>query len=123
MGARIDKTDSAVGVVRGTLAATIVDADLNKVIGVGFNASGLVVRGAGTSGIVGVIIPNKISKKAGERCDVFVLGEILFDESDVDLTAGAKYYADNTTGNLSATATGATLVGFSVEVDRLVVRL
>lgn len=120
---RVDKTDSAVGVVRGTLAADVAAENTGKVLGVGFNAQGRTVLGAGTSGVIGVIIPNKISRKAGDRCDIFVLAEILADSTETPLTAGAKYYVDNTTGALTATATGGTQVGFSAEVDRLVIRL
>lgn len=120
--ARVDKTDSAVGVVRGTLAADVVAGNIDKVVGVGINASGLTVVGAGTSGVIGVIIPNKIARKAGDRCDIFVLAEVLFGPTE-QLVAGQKYYVDNTTGLLTTTATGGTLVGFTVEADRLAIRL
>jgi hypothetical protein len=119
--ARVDKTDSAVGVVRGTLAADIAQADWGKPLGVSINASGLTVRGgAGPSGIVGVIIADKTNYKAGTRADIFKLGDIV---ECAGLTPGIKVYADNTTGLLSVSATGTTQVGYTVEADRLVLQL
>lgn len=117
--ARIDKTDSAVGVVRAALAADVDESDYGKIIGVGINAQGRLVKGAGTSGVIGVIIPDRTRRKAGNVTDIFVLGDVVEAEG---LTAGTKYYADATTGVLSTTDTG-TYVGFTVEADRLVIRL
>ena len=117
--ARVDKTDSAVGVVRGTLLADIAQADWGKPLGCGVNAAGLTVRGGGQSGVIGIIIADKTNYKAGTRADMFVLGDIV---ECAGLVPGTKYYADATTGVLSTTNTG-TYVGFTVEADRLVVRL
>lgn len=124
--ARIDKTDSAVGVVRAALNADVAEADYNQIIGVGLNAQGRIVKGAGNSGIVGVIIPDHTRRKAGMVTDIFVMGDAV----EVDgLTAGTTYYLD-TAGNLTAAADdgGApavpyTKIGFTVEADRLVIRL
>lgn len=117
--ARVDKTESAVGVIRGTNKADIPEADWNKALGVGIDATGLTVVGAGTSGVVGVAIFDRTNYRAGQRTDIFVLADIL----EVALTPGAKIYALNTTGVLSTTAAAGTQVGFCVEADRLIVRL
>lgn len=131
--ARIDKTDSAVGIVRGVLKADIAPEDLDGVIGVGYDSAGLVVKGAGQTGIVGVMNPSKFYSKAGSICDVMVLGDLV---DHVGLAAGTTYYADGTTGELAAAgalgvapATGAgstagsVRVGFTTSADHLVVRL
>lgn len=117
--ARVDKTESAIGVCRAPSNAKIEDADFNKVIGVGLNGQGRVVKGAGTSGIIGVICPTRIARNEGSILDIFQLAQFV----EVDgIGAGAKVYASNTTGELSTTAEGGTPVGFTVEADRLCVR-
>lgn len=117
--ARVDKTESAIGVCRAPSNAKIEDADFNKVIGVGLNGQGRVVKGAGTSGIIGVICPTRIARNEGSILDIFQLAQFV----EVDgIGAGAKVYASNTTGELSTTAEGGTVVGFTVEADRLCVR-
>lgn len=121
--ARVDKTESAVGVVRGVLNADLNDNILDSVIGVGLNATGKVVVGAGQTGIIGVINPSKFFQKAGRPCDIFVLADIEdigSGANDPDLDAGKAVFADNTTGVLSHTAAGGTYVGFTVEADRLI---
>lgn len=116
--ARIDKTDSAVGIVRGVLKADIAAEDLDGVIGVGYDSAGLVVKGAGNTGIIGVMNPSKFYSKAGSICDVMVLGDIL----DLPgLTAGSAVYAADD-GVVSTTA-GGTKVGFTTSADHLVIRL
>ena len=47
------------GGFRAPLAANFPSADLEKIFGVGLNASGQVVKGAGASGIVGVLVLTK----------------------------------------------------------------
>lgn len=131
--ARIDKTDSAVGIVRGVLKADIAAGDLDGVIGVGFDAAGLVVKGAGKTGIVGVMNPSKFYSKAGSICDVMVLGDIL---DHTGLAAGTTYWADGTTGALAAdgaagaapatgagSTAGSAKIGFTTSADHLVIRL
>ena len=114
---RVDKTESAIGVTRGTLAADIVQADWGKVIGVGINSSGLVVRGAGQSGIVGVICVDRSNYRAGQRCDIFGNGSEFLEFTGA---AGTRYYAATADGVVSTTNTG-TYIGYTVEADRLVV--
>ena len=118
---RLDKTESAVGVTRGTLAANIDQADWGKVIGVGINSGGLVVKGAGQTGIVGVIIADKTNNKAGMRCDIFGNGSEIVG-TDQSLTAGTVYYSEPD-GDLSATSAGNTKIGYTVEAFRLVVTI
>lgn len=132
--ARIDKTDSAVGVVRAALNADLAPADYDTVIGVGLNAQGRIVKGAGNTGIIGVINPSRTRNKAGQITDIFVLGDVV---DCTGLTAGTTYWVDGTTGALAAGAAGtgaapgtgpgstagSVRVGFTVEADRLVIRL
>ena len=118
--ARVDKTESAIGVTRGTLAADIVQADWNKPIGVGINSSGLTVRGAGVSGIIGVVVVDRTNDRAGQRCDMFGNGSELVEVTG--FTPGVKAYAATADGVVSTTNTG-TYIGYTVEADRLVVTL
>jgi hypothetical protein len=116
--ARIDKTDSAIGVQRGKLAAAWLDADINTLVGVGINSAGLVVKGGGQTGIVGVVIPtNKWDLAVGTIVDILSLGEVV---ECVGLAAGTQYYANATTGVVSSTNTG-TPLGYTIESDRLIV--
>lgn len=117
--ARIDKTESAVGVVRAKNAADIAATDFDKIFGVGLNAQGRVVKGAGTTGIIGVTHWDRTKRKAGQVIDIFKLGDFV---DCTDLAAGTKYYADAVTGVISTTNTG-TYVGFTVEADRLVLAI
>lgn len=115
--ARVDKTNSAVGVVRAVLAADIVQADWNKVIGVGIDVNGKCVRGAGQTGVIGVVICDRTNYKAGQIADIFKLADIV---GNVGLVAGTKYYAVAATGVLTVTAGTDKMVGFTVEADRLI---
>jgi hypothetical protein len=123
MGARIDKTDSAVGVVRGVLNADVASGSWNKPLGVGINASGKVVLGAGTSGIVGIIIVDSTNYRAGSRCDIFKLGEVVLTSTDI-LVAGTNYTANTTTGVITSAAVSASQIqiGYTVEADRLILK-
>lgn len=122
--ARVDKTDSAVGVVRAILNTSWTDDELadEAPFGVGLNATGLIVKGAGQTGIIGVCIPNpnQMNQYAGQPADIFVLADIV---ELADLDPGKAVYAHNTTGVLSHTATAGTYVGFTVEEDRLILNL
>ena len=123
MPARVDKTDSAVGVVRGTLSADITSGSWNKMIAVGINSSGKVVVGAGQSGIKGIVIVDGTNWRAGSRCDIFKLGEIVLSGADI-LVAGTSYTANTTTGVVSSTAASGTQIacGYTVEADRFVLQ-
>lgn len=124
--ARVDKTESAVGVVRAVLNADWADDHLDSVYGVGLNSTGKIVLGAGQTGIIGVVNPSKFAAKAGLPTDIFVLADIedIGDgDNDPTLDAGKKVYAHNTTGVLSHTAASGTYVGFTVEADRLILEM
>ena len=124
--ARYDKYDPISGGFRAPLNADWAVADYGVPIGVGLTATGRVVKGAGATGVLGVLVVDgrveagvvkSQPKKAGDIVDVMTQGEIV----DVaSLNAGTAYVANTTTGAL-ATATG-TYVGFTVEASRLVVR-
>lgn len=123
MAARIDKTESSVGVVRGTLAADISSGDRNEMRAVGVNSSGLVVLGAGQSGIKGIAIFDSTNYRAGSRVDIFKLGEIILTGSS-QLAAGTSYTANTTTGVVSNAAASASqiAVGYTQEADRFVIQ-
>jgi hypothetical protein len=117
--ARVDKTDSAIGVVRGTLAADIAVADLDQVVPCGFDTQGRIVKGAGNTGVKGVMVPSKTVTKAGSRADLFVLADIV---EVAGLAAGTSYFAD-ADGDIVTAAEGNTAIGYTVEADRLLIRL
>lgn len=144
MAARYDKYEPIAGGFRAPLAADLT-FDASGHFGpkvVSLNASGQVVVGtAGQSGAVGILVKNvplypnlgnipgavnaavPIGGKALSVVDIMTHGEIV---GCTGLAAGTTYYA-NTDGTLTATApaTGvnATVIGTTVEADRLVVRL
>lgn len=116
--ANYDKYDPKAGGFRAALEADWLQGDLKRVVGVGLNASGNVVKGGGNTGLVGVLVLTE-KLKAGDVVDVMTAGEIV----DVGGTAGSVYYAEPTAGVVSTTsAAGATKVGHTVKADRLVVR-
>lgn len=123
--ARYDKYEPHAGGFRAPTDAALVEADVNKIFGVGLNSSGRVVKGAGQSGIIGVlVVPSK--KAAGDIVDVMTGGEIVgatLSDGTTALDAGKMYYVDPTTGAVTATATGNVPIGFTVEASRLIVRL
>lgn len=121
---RIDKYEPLTGGHRAPLAAAWSSGDIGAVIGVGLNTSGQVVKGAGNTGIIGVVCLQK-AYAAGTIVDVMQDGEMV---EMASLAAGTNYYADGTTGALTATAptpagTNGVRVGYTVEATRLVVRL
>lgn len=103
---RYDKYDPKVGGYRAPLAADWLTADVEKVVGVGHNAAGAVVKGAGTSGIKGLLVLTMV-RQAGEIVDVMTSGEIVeFGPTSgvpgTDFgTAGTTYYSDSD-GNVVA---------------------
>jgi len=117
-----------VGGFRAPLAANFASADLEKVFGVGLNASGQVVKGDGASGIVGVLVLTK-AWGAGSIVDVMTSGEIVefgptAGDPGVDFgDAGTVYFADGSTGAVSDSGSaGDVRVGHTVEGTRLIVR-
>ena len=114
--ARIDHADSAIGIVRAPINADFVQGDWDKVIPVGITATGRVVKGAGQTGVIGVVVPGRTVYRAGQVADIVQKGDIV---DCVGLAAGTKYYSD-AAGVVSTTSTG-TYIGYTVEADRLVV--
>ena len=115
--ARFDHVDSAIGIVRAPINANFAEADFDKVIPVGINGTGKAVKGAGQTGVIGVVIPGRTVYRAGQVADIMQKGDIV----DVTgLAAGTKYYA-TAAGALVTVATDNTYVGYTVEADRLVV--
>jgi len=116
--ARVDKTDSAIGVTRAILSADIAPADYGIPVGVSLNASGLVVvGGGGQTAIIGILVPNKYAATQGDPVDIIRHGELV---DVVGLSAGTDIYVDATTGALTEVATANVATGFTVEADRLV---
>lgn len=135
--ARYDKYNPVGGGFRAPLSFAIVTADLGVVIGVGLNASGQVVRGAGNTGIKGVMCPDK-TMAIGEPIDVMTDGEIVemtigASGAAVTMAAGTTYFVDGATGAIAAgtgvaTQTGpatanSARIGNTVEATRLIVRV
>lgn len=116
-----DKYDPKAGGFRAPLAADWAPGDVKKVFGVGLNANGAVVKGAGNSGLKGVLVLTK-ALKAGDIVDVMTHGEIV-DMVSAGGVAGTSYYAATADGVVNATsAAGKHRVGHTVNADRLVVR-
>lgn len=119
--ARYDKYDPYVGNFRAPLAAAFAEANLNKIIGVGLDANGRIVLGAGNTGITGVINLTKV-KNAGDVVDVMKHGECV---EMTGLAAGTNYTVSTVDGSLSNAAADAThiKVGHTVEATRLIVNV
>lgn len=115
--ARIDKYDPVDGGFRAPLAGSW--AGSATPIGVGLDASGRVVAGAGQTGIVGVLCKP-------DAADALSIVDIMTDGELVEFAgaAGTRYTALTTTGAIGTTAADAThkQIGFTVEATRLVVR-
>jgi hypothetical protein len=103
---RYDKYDPKNGGYRSPLAADYLTDDVERILGVGHDSSGRTVKGAGQSGVTGVLVLTK-ARKAGEIIDVMTSGEIVefgptIGEPGVDFgKAGTVYYSD-TAGNVEA---------------------
>lgn len=124
--ARIDKTNSAVGIFRAPLAADYAGSETP--VGVGLDVNGRIVIGAGQTGVIGLLVrpPQNPSTpllpyKAGVQCDVMTGGELV----EFAGVAGTRYTANTTTGVLSSAVASVTQipVGWTVEATRLVVRM
>jgi hypothetical protein len=100
------------------LGFAVVAGDLEKPWAVGLNSSGRVVKGAGQTGVIGVLVLTK-TKPIGAYVDVMQDGEIV---ECTGLVAGTKYYGVAADGTLNTTNTNVP-VGHTVEADRLVVRV
>jgi hypothetical protein len=115
--ARYDKYDGKVGGFRAPLAADW-DADAVGVpTGVGLDANGRIVAGAGNTGIKGVLVID-YPMNAGDVVDTMTDGEIV---DCTGLAAGTSYFADGAAGAVGTDNTD-TYVGHTVEAQRLIVR-
>jgi hypothetical protein len=129
--ARYDKSDPINSTFRIDVAADFPDARLGKLYGVGTDAEGKMVFGAGASGMIGVVVVTEKPGRVGPlrdvaRVDVMYSGCITdfgptAGTPGVDFgVAGKKYYADATTGEITDTgAAGKYYVGKTIEPDRL----
>jgi ATP-dependent protease HslVU (ClpYQ) peptidase subunit len=119
--ARYDKYDPIDGGFRAPLAADWLEADLNKVFAVGLDANGKVVKGAGNSGVKGVLVLSKVIK-ADKIVDVMTDGEVVeMDVNHAGIVAGTSYYG-SAAGALTTVNTDKP-IGHTVEATRLVVRV
>lgn len=121
---RVDKYNPKVGGYRATLAADVIEDQLERLYGVGHDAQGRLVIGAGVTGIKAVWVWTK-SMKAGKRCDTMTRGEVVEfgptagDPGEDFGVPGTNYYSD-ASGNITATP-GGVYVGHTVEGQRLIV--
>ena len=127
--ARIDKYNPYGGGFRAPLAADWPSDDLGKPYAVGINSSGQVVKGAGQSGVTGVLVLTK-AYKAGTVVDVMTDGELIEFAPTATVpgagygAAGTAYFASTSTGVISTTGTaGAHKVGHTAEGSRLIVHV
>jgi hypothetical protein len=136
--ARYDKTDPYGGTFRAYLAQDWPPNLVGKVIGVSIDAAGKLVPGAsGKSGLVGVIVLTQAHRVTEGQVDVMRFGCIVgfqptkFDYSEPPkvanaaedtAAAGTKYFADATTGIVSAKTSGV-YVGTTLGADRLEVNV
>lgn len=128
---RVDKASPKAGGSRAPLAAEWGADNVGKLFGVGLNSQGQVVKGAGNSGIVGVMTLTK-NYPARTVVDIMFNGHIVefgptAGDPGVDFgLAGTAYYAKAADGEIVAAAdaeVGDTYVGFTVHNRRLVVNV
>lgn len=121
--ARYDKYDPIGGGFRAALAAIWAAAD-DVPIGVGLDATGKVVPGAGQTGVIGVCILVGFHKAAGDIVDIMKFGEIV-ELTGTPAVAGTVATALTTTGVIGVTPADAThvRVGHTVEASRLIVAM
>lgn len=133
---RYDKYEPYANGSRAQLAADWprVDAITGVPYGVGFDATGKIVKGAGTSGIVGVLVlvqatqNDGIKFRAGKWVDFMTSGDIVewSTTAGVAGVAATNYYIVAATGAIvaggAAPATGQIYLGTTAEAERLIVR-
>ena len=146
--ARYDKYDPISGGFRAPLAANLTPSSTGEFgpKAVSLDNTGRVVVGtAGTTGLVGILVKNAprlpvgpaslisdrgynaaapIGLMAGDVVDVMTSGEIvdLAGAGITGLAAGQPIYT-TAAGALTNVATGNTKVGYTVEADRMIVRI
>jgi hypothetical protein len=120
---RFDKVDPFSGGFRAKLVAAIPAANKGNIYAVSLNTSGkVVIGGPGLVDIRGVICPTE-AFDAGAAIDVMTDGEI----ADAVMTSGTAFAAGllaycHIDGTVDQTAASGKPVGFTVELDRLIVR-
>lgn len=127
--ARYDKYNPISGGFRAKSAiawvysATEGSNDLGKVWAVGLDANGKVVKGAGATGIIGIVVVTKPTA-INDVMDVMTDGEVAdFTLANASAAAaGTRYFGVAADGTFSTTATG-TRLGWTVEASRLVVHV
>lgn len=134
---RYDKYDPKDGGFRAPLNAALTATsgpggvtDLNRILVVGINSSGRILKSASIAACTGIIIATKAMAVA-DQIDVMTDGEVVeMDGSDIQGgtagTAGQKLWYDSTASRLTATSPVAGAAGFYVgqlvEPGRLIVR-
>lgn len=120
---RFDKVEPKGGSFRAPLNYAVVSGEVGVIFAVGLDVNGRVVKGAGQTGVVGVICPSNVLS-AGDPIDVMTDGEIV---DATGLAAGTAIFANSTTGALETSApaagTNKVKVGHTVQSWRLVVRV
>jgi len=123
-----DKIDPYGGSFRAALAADWPSGDVGKPYGVSLDTAGKVVKGKGNSTAVRAVLVLTKARKANEIVDCMKIGEIgnfapTAGTPGTDFgVAGTDYFANGTTGVISATASdGSSYVGTTVEGSRLTV--
>lgn len=120
---RIDKYGPYTGGFRAKLNAAIPASNAGKMYAVSINTSGrVVIGGAATTDLKGVICATE-AMDLGKPIDVMTSGEIAnaTTTAGAALTAGANIYG-HTDGTIDAVATAGKALGFTVELDRVIVR-
>lgn len=105
--ARYDKFDPYANGFRARVAVDYPDADLGKIFGCGINSAGNVVKGAGQTGIIGIMVVTQKPGRVGPLREVAVIDVMTngcvtdFGPSDqlsipgVNFgAAGTRYYSD-----------------------------
>ena len=119
----VSGTRAAVAANMGSVGDTVDNTWLGKAMGVGLDVNGRLVKGAGVTGVIGVLVLTR-HVYAGDIVDLMDLGELVeFDPTTPGTLAPAatKYYSD-ASGVISTTNTG-TLLGYTVEAGRLRVHM
>lgn len=121
---RYDKYDPYDGGFRARLNAALTSSDVGKIRAVSINTSGrVVIGGAGLIDIRGLICPTE-AMPVGAAIDVMTDGEIAEATTTAlaAFTAGALVYC-HIDGSVDAVSASGKAVGFTVELNRLIVRV
>lgn len=123
--ARIDKYDPISGGFRAPLAADWA-GPLATPVGVGLDANGRVVPGAGSTGVLAVVVVDGQLSPTGDRTNNKFAGDpvdCMTDGEIVDCTGLAAGTVQNSAADGTVSAAAGTRVGHTVEAQRLVVRV